>query len=80
MLRGVIILSLGFHYLQAVYQGNRGFMKLSVAGRVMAVGTFWQYRDLFRITILYEAVMGLLTAACLVLERNKGNREKCLKS
>ncbi len=61
----MLSLTLGFYYLQAVYQRNRSFMRAIFPWRCVATVVFGAHGGAWRKVAIYEAVMGVVMAGAL---------------
>lgn len=58
--------SLGFFFLQAAYQENRGFMVTTVPGRFVAAVVFGFHWGKWSQVAVYEAVWGVVSSAAFL--------------
>lgn len=69
-------LTLGFYYLQAVYQRNRSFMRAIFPWRCVAFVVFWPHGGAWRKVAGYEAAMGVAMVGALWWEGLAEGRER----
>jgi hypothetical protein len=54
--------------IQAVYQGNKGFMQGSMILRVFTAAIFWGNGHQWRLAALLEVGLAFLSGLCLLLD------------
>jgi hypothetical protein len=65
-----------FASIQAVYQGNKGFMQGSMLLRLLTAVIFWGNGHEWRLAALIEVALAFLSGSCLLLEAQAAQSRK----